>query len=159
MAAANQPLCNNDGECMVCKVKPSEVDKLKCKTCLNSWHTNCLVVLPETLSAAVQWECPDCTDKIKALTDGSVGENVELIPEIREIQEDPSLMDDQIEKNGRDLTLEHVTDNKGKGNMEEEDKEDDERTDTDIDSNALDIYEDIQCTICMQSSEKPSKTV
>nr|POE58504.1 e3 ubiquitin-protein ligase orthrus 2 [Quercus suber] len=53
--------CDKDGACLVCKEKPSDEDKLTCKTCVTPWHLACLKTRLETLASALHWDYPDCT--------------------------------------------------------------------------------------------------
>ncbi|KAM7471582.1 hypothetical protein LguiA_009765 [Lonicera macranthoides] len=144
MAHVSQLPCNGEGICMLCKTKPSDVDKLTCSTCVTPWHVTCLSVRPESLASALQWQCPDCT-----ILPGAgapvvpAGGSGELVAAVRVIEADSTLSERQKAER-RQLLL--------SGNSK---KETEEKQSNDI-LNILD--ENVKCSFCLHLPERPVTT-
>ncbi|KAI3681534.1 hypothetical protein L6452_36333 [Arctium lappa] len=100
--------CDGDGCCMICKIKPPVEETLNCKTCVTSWHLNCLSARPQTLADVAQWECPDCSNLVSShappstVTSGSEPSDT-LVAAIRAIESDASLLDKEKAKRRQQL--------------------------------------------------------
>ncbi|KAL6176123.1 hypothetical protein ACLB2K_052759 [Fragaria x ananassa] len=146
MAHVSQLPCDGDGVCMLCKDKPSDEEKLSCKTCVTPWHAACLAPSsrPETLASTAQWECPDCTSISGDAPSIKSGESGDLIAKIQAIMADGSLTEEEKAKNRQELMS-------GKAEVEEEKggkKKD-----------VLDVLDGIfNCSFCMQLPERPVTT-
>ena len=142
MAHVSQLPCDGDGVCMLCKAKPSDEEKLTCKTCVTPWHASCLSSSsrPQTLSSTVQWECPDCTSISGDATAVKSGESGGLIAAIQEIMADDSLTEEEKAKKRQELMS---------GKAEEEEKKGAKK-------DVLDVLDGIfNCAFCMQLPERP----
>ncbi len=173
MANVSELPCDGDGVCMVCKAKPSEEEKLTCKTCVTPWHLGCLKTRPETLASALQWECPDCTsisggDSAPVAAPPAGVASDDLIAKIRAIEADVALTDREKAKKRQELMSGRACDddekkkkktkkNKRKrGEEEEEDEDDDEDVKEGGDNDVLDLLDgSLNCSFCMQLPERP----
>nr|XP_023902083.1 E3 ubiquitin-protein ligase ORTHRUS 2-like [Quercus suber]POF20430.1 e3 ubiquitin-protein ligase orthrus 2 [Quercus suber] len=180
MAPVSELPCDGDGACMVCKEKPSDEDKLTCKTCVTPWHLACLKTRPETLASALHWECPDCTSIVfsaaAALPVGNAagGASDDLISKIRAIEADASLTDREKAKKRQELVsgkacCDDDADKKKKkkqqkrkrGEKDEEDEDEDEDEDAkeEGEKDVLDVLDgSLNCSFCMQLPERPVTT-
>lgn len=149
--------CDGDGVCMLCKITPSDDAKLTCNTCVTPWHVTCLSVRPDTLSSALQWDCPDCTTLPEngggGGGGGGGGENSELLAAIRAIEADSSLTERQKAKrrqevvSGREADVDDDDDVevKGKGKVV-----------IDGGNDVMDIVDDsLKCSFCIHLPERP----
>ncbi|KMS95667.1 hypothetical protein BVRB_006020 [Beta vulgaris subsp. vulgaris] len=142
--------CDGDGNCMLCKKKPSEGEKIVCKTCVTPWHVECLVSPPESMASVAQWECPDCspaeyTGKLTAPV-SVTGSSGELIAKIRAIEGDATLSEQSKAKKRQELLS-------GCGSITGSSAE---RKD---DNEILEILgENIKCSFCMQLPDRPVTT-
>ncbi|MCD7458823.1 E3 ubiquitin-protein ligase ORTHRUS 2 [Datura stramonium] len=141
--------CDGDGVCMVCKTKPSENESLICKTCATPWHVNCLSAPPDSMSDAVNWECPDCSlpadvavNQNAAASSSSSGD---LIAAIRAIESDSSLTEQEKAKRRQELLSGGAKDSTA------------DRVNPDND--VLNILDgSLNCSMCMQLPERPVTT-
>ena len=145
MAHVSQLPYDGDGVCMLCKAKPSEEEKLSCKTCATPWHAACLAPAsrPETLASTAQWECPDCTslDDAPAVKSDECGD---LIAKIQAIMADASLTEEEKAKKRQELMS-------GKAEVEEDEKKGAKKK-----KDVLDVLDGIfNCSFCMQLPERP----
>ncbi|ONI07807.1 hypothetical protein PRUPE_5G140900 [Prunus persica] len=150
MAYVSHLPCDGDGVCMLCKTKPSDEDKLTCKTCVTPWHVACLVTRPESLASTLQWECPDCTtfsgESPAAPAVNSAGSG-ELVAAIRAIENDESLTEQEKAKKRQELLS-------GKAEVDEDDGGR-QKGGRDV----LDVLDKIfYCCFCMQLPERPVTT-
>ncbi|GER48548.1 zinc finger C3HC4-type RING finger family protein [Striga asiatica] len=136
-----------DGACMLCKVKPTEEATLTCAMCATPWHVDCLSVLPETMSSAISFECPDCSGE--GLDGGPAPLDLEkqvLFTKIREIEADVSLSEREKARRRQELLSGNV--NGESGDVKEE-KEND----------VLGVLgESFKCCYCMELPERPVTT-
>ncbi|CAA0816494.1 E3 ubiquitin-protein ligase ORTHRUS 2 [Striga hermonthica] len=136
-----------DGACMLCKVKPTEEATLTCAMCATPWHVDCLSVLPETMSSAISFECPDCSGD--GLAGGPAPLDLEkqvLFTKIREIEADVSLSEREKARRRQELLSGNV--NGENGDVKEE-KEND----------VLGVLGDsFKCCYCMELPERPVTT-
>ncbi|KAM5573716.1 E3 ubiquitin-protein ligase ORTHRUS 2 [Rosa sericea] len=147
MAHVSQLPCDGDGVCMLCKAKPSDEEKLTCKTCVTPWHAACLAPSsrPETLASTAQWECPDCTSISGGAPAVKSGESGDLIAKIQAIMADESLTEEEKAKKRQELMS-------GKAEVEEEEKKGAKK-------DVLDVLDGIfNCSFCMQLPERPVTT-
>ncbi|XP_021731931.1 E3 ubiquitin-protein ligase ORTHRUS 2-like [Chenopodium quinoa] len=151
LVQSQQLPCDGDGYCMLCKKKPSEGEKLVCKTCVTPWHVECLSSPPLSMSLAASWECPDCAPAedaavvsiVSAVVAGPAGE---LLAKIREIEADATLSEPEKAKKRQQLLG-------GLGSGETDDgkmKDDNEIMNI--------LGENIKCSFCMQLPERPVTT-
>lgn len=142
--------CDGDGICMICKKKPDDGETLTCKTCVAPWHVTCLSSPPQTLAAAAQWECPDCsfvaggdTNAAATVVPVAVGGGSEIVAAIRAIEQDESLSELEKAKRRQELMS---GGGKGKEEMEKVEKV----------NEALGAFdESLNCSFCMQLPERP----
>lgn len=139
--------CDGDGICMVCKGKPGDGETLTCKTCVAPWHVACLSAPPETLAAAAQWECPDCSfvaGGANAAATAAVGVGSEIVAAIRAIESDGSLTEQEKAKRRQELMS-------GGGRRGDDEKEKVEKA-----NGVLDLFDEgLNCSFCMQLPERP----
>lgn len=145
---AQQLPCDGDGNCMLCKKKPSEGEKLVCNTCVTPWHVECLVLKPKTMASTAQWECPDCSptaeDAVVSAAVVVTGAAGELVAKIRAIEADKTLSEPEKAKKRQQLLS-----GTGSGAKEDEVKAKD-------DNEILQILGDnIKCSFCMQLPDRP----
>lgn len=91
---AQQLPCDGDGNCMVCKSKPTTDEIINCKTCVTPWHLTCLSGTLNT--SADGWDCPDCDNPIAPPPPAAAAASTtrsDLIASIRAIESDSSLTD------------------------------------------------------------------
>ncbi|KNA21574.1 hypothetical protein SOVF_041990 [Spinacia oleracea] len=148
---AQQLPCDGDGNCMLCKKKPSEGEKLVCNTCVTPWHVECLVLKPKTMASTAQWECPDCSptaeDAVVSAAVVVTGAAGELVAKIRAIEADKTLSEPEKAKKRQQLLS-----GTGSGAKEDEVKAKD-------DNEILQILGDnIKCSFCMQLPDRPVTT-
>ncbi|KAI4368541.1 hypothetical protein MLD38_017088 [Melastoma candidum] len=105
MAHAGELPCDGDGNCMVCRKKPSTEETISCATCATPWHVACLPPRsrPKTMADAEHWQCPDCSN-----TDGGMVRAVavaggDLVAAIREIERDKGLTEKEKAMKRQDL--------------------------------------------------------
>lgn len=96
--AQQQLPCDGDGNCMVCKSKPTTEEIITCNTCVTPWHLTCLLTLDTSSSSAAAaatdgWDCPDCDNPIAPPPPTSTIVRSDLIASIRAIESDSSLTD------------------------------------------------------------------
>ena len=171
MAPVSELPCDGDGACMVCKDKPSDEDKLTCKTCVTPWHLACLKTRPETLASALHWECPDCTSILVSAAaaapvgNAAGGASDDLISKIRAIEADASLTDREKAKKRQELVSgkaccdDDADDKKKKrkrGEKDEEDEDEDEDAKEEGEKDVMDVLDgSLNCSFCMQLPERP----
>jgi E3 ubiquitin-protein ligase UHRF1 len=148
--------CDGDGVCMVCKTVPPDSDVLLCNGCVSPWHMQCLNP-PLTAPPAGDWFCPDCslstTDNqsepvVVNKSSGAPGDD--LISQIRAIQADPKLSEDEKARKRQELMAsgsskqqESSGDVKGSNREAKRNK-------------VLEMFdESLNCTFCMQLPERP----
>lgn len=140
---------DSDGNCMLCKSKPTEESTLTCVTCATPWHVDCLSSPPENMALALKFECPDCTGD--GLTGDPAPENAEkkdLLARIREIEADYSLTEKEKARKRQRLLNGRAESNAD----EEEGKEDGEEKGIDV----LGVLKEIfKCSYCMELPERP----
>ncbi|RZC59487.1 hypothetical protein C5167_006790 [Papaver somniferum] len=157
MAHNSQLPCDGDGICMKCKQKPSgEEETLACKTCITPWHVNCLTSPPQTLTSTLQWECPDCDAENHKLPFSSPAappvESGNLIAAIREIESNQLLTDQEKAKKRQELL------SRGGKSGSDLDGADKNNKKKDGDNDVLDLFDDFNCSFCMQLPERPVTT-
>lgn len=151
MAHVNQLPCDGDGVCMVCKEKPAAEETLTCKTCATPWHVACLASgRPDTMSAALDWECPDCSldcavaEAVAAPL--ASGGSADLVAAIRAIESDPSLSEQEKAKQRQQLLSGSAgpSDGEDEANLRKEEND------------VLDIVDgSLNCSFCMQLLDRP----
>ncbi|AEE33468.1 zinc finger (C3HC4-type RING finger) family protein [Arabidopsis thaliana] len=151
MTPATQYPCDPEGVCMRCKSMPPPEESLTCGTCVTPWHVSCLLSPPETLSATLQWLCPDCSGETNPLPVsgvaagyGSVGSD--LVAAIHSIEADETLSAEEKAKKKQQLLS-------GKGVVDEDDEE--EKKKTSKGKKPIDVLSHFECSFCMQSLQKP----
>lgn len=147
---------------MICKQKPKEDETLTCKTCITPWHINCLSIRPETLVAAVQWECPDCSfvadptppaaGVVNLVAVGESEKSGDLIASIRAIESDQSLTDQEKAKKRQEL----LSGRTGSSNGDDANQKK-QKSGGDIDVLGL-LDASLNCSFCMQLPERPVTT-
>ncbi|XP_057519006.1 E3 ubiquitin-protein ligase ORTHRUS 2-like [Amaranthus tricolor] len=148
---ADQQLpCDGDGNCMLCKKKPSEVEKVLCKTCVTPWHVECLASPPESMASVDQWECPDCfsvEDVGKSVVPATVtGVGSELVAKIKAIEADASLSETEKARKRQELLSGSGSGGNDQGKVMD-------------DNEILAILGDnMSCSFCMQLPERPVTT-
>lgn len=138
---------------MLCKKKPLEPEILTCKTCVTPWHVDCLLLKPQTLADAAQWECPDCSfvsdpnpNPNQNPNPISVGKG-DIVAAIRAIEADERLNQEEKAKRRQELMsggekMEGVEEMKSGGENE-----------------VLEMLDDsLNCSFCMQLPERPVTT-
>ncbi|KAK9668985.1 hypothetical protein RND81_13G100800 [Saponaria officinalis] len=152
--ATTPPLlpCDGDGVCMRCKSKPSDAEKLTCKTCVTPWHVDCLSTPPSSMSAAAQWECPDCApfpaDVDSSSVVNSAVDGGGLVAAIRAIEADAALSDIEKARKRQELLSGKMVENASKDGVNVKD-----------DNEILNILGDnIKCSFCMQLPDRPVTT-
>lgn len=153
--------CDGDGVCMVCKVVPPDCDVLLCNSCVSPWHMQCLNP-PLTAVPVGDWFCPDCSitnheDQhhpcgVKSSSDGD-----DLISQIRAIQADPKLSEDEKAKKRQAL----MARGQGKDKTKEGDKDGEEEVKVSRPkrNELLELFdESLNCIFCMQLPERPVTT-
>ncbi|XP_019180863.1 PREDICTED: E3 ubiquitin-protein ligase ORTHRUS 2-like [Ipomoea nil] len=156
MAEATTLPCDGDGVCMVCKSKPTETERLTCKTCVTPWHVACLPVPPESMGDTVGWECPDCSpvagDAHLAVKPASVtpsSTSGDLIAAIRAIEADASLTEQEKAKRRQELMS---------GGAKDDDADREKRNNSG-DNEVLNLFDgSLNCSICMQLPDRPVTT-
>lgn len=156
MAHNSQLPCDRDGICMKCKEKPTgEEETLTCKTCITPWHVNCLTSPPQTLTSTLQWECPDCDAENHNLPLSSPAappvESGNLIAAIREIESNQLLTDQEKAKKRQEL----LSRGGKSGSDLDGDGDDKNNKKKDGDNDVLDLFDDFNCSFCMQLPERP----
>lgn len=159
MATAADLPCDGDGVCMLCKAKPEESESLICNLCATPWHVPCLSKPPETMSSAVTWECPDCSDSTFTSTVNVValsGISADLIVSIRAIEMDKSLSDKEKARKRQNLLGGNMKadadEEDDKQVKEEEISERGKKRKTDM----LELFDaKFNCSFCMQLPERP----
>ncbi|KAJ7962104.1 E3 ubiquitin-protein ligase ORTHRUS 2-like [Quillaja saponaria] len=159
--AQNQLPCDGDGICMLCKAKPSDEEKLNCKTCATPWHAGCLSSRPDTLAATLEWDCPDCTSLFtdlppvsygKSLLDGAGDTSGDLIVAIRAIEADTSLTEREKAKKRQNVLS-------GKTASEEDADDAKMKKGNGGGKDVLDVLDgSLNCSFCMQLPERPVTT-
>lgn len=140
---------DGDGVCMRCKAKPPEAENVLCRTCSTPWHVQCLTNPPETLAAAADWLCPDCSDNFAGggSVEAAVGSG-DLVARIRAIEADATL-DEKEKARRRQALVSGVAQDK---DVEEQDKGREKGGDRYV----MDLIdESFKCSICMQLPERP----
>ncbi|KAI3925017.1 hypothetical protein MKW92_005993, partial [Papaver armeniacum] len=154
MAHNSQLPCDGDGICMKCKQKPlGEEETLTCKTCITPWHVDCLTSPPQTLTSTLQWECPDC-DAENPLSSPAAPpvESGNLIAAIREIESNQLLTDQEKARKRQELL------SRGGKSGSDLDGDDKNNKKKDGDNDVLDLFDDFNCSFCMQLPERPVTT-
>ncbi|KAG8379574.1 hypothetical protein BUALT_Bualt07G0103100 [Buddleja alternifolia] len=143
---------NADGICMLCKEMPPEEATLTCVMCATPWHVRCLSVVPETMSSALKFECPDCSgDGLTGAPAPADLEKKDLFARIREIEADDSLS--EKEKARKRQQLLSGSDEKGKGIAEIGEETEEKANDI------LSVLgESFKCCYCMELPERPVTT-
>ncbi|GAB2272016.1 hypothetical protein Dimus_006840 [Dionaea muscipula] len=153
----NQLPCDADGSCMLCGTKPSEAERLFCKTCGTPWHADCLAIPPESFASTFEWECPDCSGDavavdVPAFVANKSASHVvpsaasELIAAIRAIEADDSLSEE-----GKAIKRQQVHSGKsGSDGAEGKGREGDDLLAV--------LDENMKCSFCMQLPDRPVTT-
>ena len=151
MTPATQFPCDPEGVCMRCKSTPPPEESLTCGTCVTPWHVSCLLSPHETLSATLQWLCPDCSGETNPLPVsgvaagyGSVGSD--LVAAIHSIEADETLSAEEKAKKKQQLLS-------GKAVVDEDDEE--EKKKKSKGKKPIDVLSHFECSFCMQSLQKP----
>ncbi|KAH9327422.1 hypothetical protein KI387_007600, partial [Taxus chinensis] len=151
--------CDGDGVCMICKVVPPDSDVLLCNSCVSPWHMQCLKT-PLTAVPAGDWFCPDCSittngDGVQSSCVGA-SDGDDLISQIRAIQADPNLSEDEKAKKRQALMA--------RGERKEKVQEGDEgkeevKVSKPKRNEVLELFdESLNCIFCMQLPERPVTT-
>lgn len=145
--AQQQLPCDGDGNCMVCKNKPTTDQIINCKTCITPWHLACL---SGTLEASPDgWDCPDCSQVDPAPVSIETGTvRSELIASIRAIENDSSLTDQDKAVRRQQLL------SSGSGHEQVTTPEDAHNSNHPESSNNH-ILQGFSCSFCMQLPERP----
>ncbi|KAF9619756.1 hypothetical protein IFM89_009098 [Coptis chinensis] len=149
--------CDNEGNCMVCKTKPTQEETLPCNTCGTSWHVTCLLVThkPESLLSSLQWVCPDCSSLFSGDSVGNTGGN-ELVAAVKAIEADESLTELEKAKKRQKLLSKGVA---ADVDDEEEEKRKRKGKGKFVENDVLGILdESFNCSFCMQLPERPVTT-
>lgn len=151
--------CDGDGVCMVCKTVPPDSDVLLCNGCVSPWHMQCLNP-PLTAPPAGDWFCPDCSFStadnqsepvVVNKSSGAPGDD--LISQIRAIQADPKLSEDEKARKRQELmasgsSKQQESSGEVKGSNREAKR-----------NKVLEMFdESLNCTFCMQLPERPVTT-
>ncbi|XP_020107440.1 E3 ubiquitin-protein ligase ORTHRUS 2 [Ananas comosus] len=166
--------CDGDGVCMVCRARPPEGEALTCRTCATPWHVPCLSAPPQTLAAAADWLCPDCSapaaaSPAAAAAPAGGAAAAGLIASIRAIEADASLTEQEKARRRQILIGGAAADD------DDEEDDDDDEDDDDGDANrkmkkkkkkgkggaddVLDLLDEkFNCSFCMQLPERPVTT-
>eukprot|EP00249_Psilotum_nudum_P024227 c29126_g1_i1 orf=621-3185(-) len=145
--------CDLDGVCMMCKKTPFDSDVLLCNGCSSPWHMACLNPPMQTVPLC-DWFCPDCNlvtpteqDRPQKSTVSELGSDI--LTEIRAIQADPNLTDEQKARKCQDIM------GKGISGEEKRDVGSVERRKHKM----LEIFdENLNCIFCLQLAERPVTT-
>lgn len=139
-----------DGICMVCHEKPPEEVTLTCGTCATPWHVTCLLMVPENMASAANFECPDCSGAgiiSGAPAVAAAGGKGELVARIREIEADDSLSEKDKARKRQELLSGKEDESESKGK---------EKVSEDSLSDVLAVLgESCKCSFCMQLPERP----
>lgn len=135
-----------------------EEEKLLCSTCVTPWHVACLSSPPETLSATIQWQCPDCSPSADESYPASAAPSAagELISAIRAIEADGSLSDAEKARKRQELMSGGVARNaETEGDESGATTSEAKKEQNDV----LDLLdESLNCSFCMQLPERPVTT-
>ncbi|CAA3025756.1 E3 ubiquitin- ligase ORTHRUS 2-like [Olea europaea subsp. europaea] len=142
-----------DGICMVCHEKPPDEVTLTCGTCATPWHVTCLLMVPENMASAANFECPDCSGAgiiSGAPAVAAAGGKGALVTRIREIEADDSLSEKDKARKRQELLSGKEDESESKGK---------EKVSEDSMSDVLAVLgESCKCSFCMQLPERPVTT-
>ncbi|GLJ04851.1 hypothetical protein SUGI_0004740 [Cryptomeria japonica] len=153
--------CDGDGVCMVCKVVPPDCDVLLCNSCVSPWHMQCLNP-PLTAVPVGDWFCPDCSitnheDQQRPCGVKSASDGDDLISQIRAIQADPNLTEDEKAKKRQALMARGQ--GKKKAKEDEKGEEEEVKVSRPRRNELLELFdESLNCIFCMQLPERPVTT-
>lgn len=151
--------CDGDGVCMVCKTVPPDSDVLLCNGCVSPWHMQCLNP-PLTAPPTGDWFCPDCSlptqdnqSQPVAVNKSSSVPDDDLISQIRAIQADPNLSEDEKARKRQELMARGSSKQPESGGEVKGSNREAKR------NKVLEMFdESLNCTFCMQLPERPVTT-